>query len=758
MPTATPPRTETSQEAPRSHGGRHGRAAFPEPGADAAIRSRLVRLAAVPALLTAVVCTGAAAFTVHSGGARLTGREWTVLAGGLVVVCGIVLFAGLAGNAEARALANRCARLRLVCARARNDIADLLDRVRDDAWLRPREDHEPLPEPGGDPFGLLAHDVAAAGRAAEAALIEAVGIVRSDATGDQQKLEVFVNLARRLQSLVHRQILTLDELEYQVEDPDLLKGLFVIDHLATRIRRHAENLAVLGGAITRRQWTRPITMTEVVRSSTAEVEQYTRIKLVSPFEGTLRGHAVADVVHLLAELVENATEFSDPGTPVTVRARHVTAGLAVEVEDRGLGMSAEEQEQMNRLLADPEHIDLTELLDDGRIGLYVVSSLAQRHGIVVRLQGSIYGGVQAVLIVPPELLGANSAETREEFPDGMEDEDVPAPVRSDRAHGDRFDDATGRRAPAAAGAPGARALAPVRALPAGPGALPAAPGALPGRRRIVRTPAGATAAAVEAAATSPQHTAATPDGPRPGGHHPADHRSLEPRPADRGTDPFAPSDYRPAGPGPAIARTTGYRPGEPAPSGHRPLEPRPADHRPDADDPSHYRPAGPAPATARPAGVRYDDPSRAGTRAPCPPGHDTSQDPDPGPAPDPGPVLLPPAPLPFQEGPRPRLPRRIKQAHIAPQLRDGPPPQLRRSGPERLHDPHLMAAYQRGFSRGDPSYAAGLTAAGHPAPGPATTPGQDGEAGGPGDPGPLLAPDHDAPMARPRGDDPDHGE
>ncbi|MHB6910907.1 sensor histidine kinase [Streptomyces sp. DB-54] len=670
MPTATPPRTETSQEAPRSHGGRHGRTAFPEPVTDSAIRARLVRLASVPALLAAVVCAGVAAFVVRSGGARLGGREWAVLAGGLVVVCGVVLVGGLVGNAEARALAHRCARLREVCARAQADIDDLLDRVRNDEWLRIRDDREPLPEAGGDPLGRLAHEVAATGRAAEAALIEAVGIVRSDATGNQQKLEVFVNLARRLQSLVHRQILTLDEMEHQVEDPDLLKGLFVIDHLATRIRRHAENLAVLGGAISRRQWTRPITMTEVVRSSTAEVEQYTRIKLVSPFEGTLRGHAVADVVHLLAELVENASEFSDPETPVTVRARHVTAGLAVEVEDRGLGMPTEEQEQMNRLLADPERIDLTELLDDGRIGLYVVSSLAQRHGLVVRLQGSIYGGVQATVIVPPELLGANSAETREEFPDGMEEERAAVdPARGQwtygegtyregtygGAYGERFDGGAGRREPT--GAPAARALPPARALTAGPDGLPA-------RRRIVRTPASTTVASVEAAALAPQHTGGVPDGPPvflPGGGHPADHRPTEARPA-----------------------------------------------------------------AVRPA--------------------------------DPGPVVLPPPPPPLDDGPRPRLPRRIKQAHLAPQLRDLPDHPPQRTGPERLHDPNLMAAYQRGFSRADPSYAAGLIAAGHPAPAPATTPGQDCATGSPGDPELLLAPDHDAPMARPRGDDPDHGE
>ncbi|MGY5139098.1 sensor histidine kinase, partial [Streptomyces nigrescens] len=286
---------------------------------------------------------------------------------------------------------------------------DLLDRVRQGEWIQRREP-APAPVPTGDTLDLLAHEVAAAGRAAESAVIDAVAIARSNASGSEQKVEVFVNLARRLQSLVHREIELLDELENQVEDPDLLKGLFHVDHLATRIRRHAENLAVLGGAISRRQWSRPVSLTEVLRSSIAEVEQYPRIKLVPPIEGTLRGHAVADVIHLLAELVENATIYSAPQTPVLLRAQLVTAGLAVEVEDRGLGMSADEQTRMNGLLADPEHIDVAELLSDGRIGLFVVSSLARRHGIVVRLQSNIYGGVQAVLIVPQQLLGAEPAD------------------------------------------------------------------------------------------------------------------------------------------------------------------------------------------------------------------------------------------------------------------------------------------------------------------------------------------------------------
>jgi hypothetical protein len=220
-------------------------------------------------------------------------------------------------------------------------------------------------------------------------------------------VEVFVNLARRLQSLVHREIQLLDELENEVEDPDLLKGLFQVDHLATRMRRHAENLAVLGGAVSRRQWSRPVTLTEVLRSAIAEVEQYSRVKLVPPIEGNLRGHAVADVIHLVAELVENATNFSPPHAQVLLRAQNVTAGLAIEVEDRGLGMSFADQHRVNDLLADPERTDLSELLRDGRIGLFVVSALARRHGITVRAQTNIYGGTQAVVILPQGLLGTS---------------------------------------------------------------------------------------------------------------------------------------------------------------------------------------------------------------------------------------------------------------------------------------------------------------------------------------------------------------
>ncbi|MEU6329139.1 ATP-binding protein [Streptomyces sp. NPDC047049] len=708
MPTAFPQGNQTFQEAHRSpgpqgspgavpvpasarrrerEGGRHGRASFPESAADSAIRTRLVRLAAVPCLLVAVICTGAAAFVVQTGGARLTGREWVVLCGGLALVCVIVLTASAAANAEARATVTRYARLRQVCARSQSDLYDLLDRVRQGEWIQRREP-EPGVVPTGDTLDLLAHEVAAAGRAAESAVIDAVAIARSNASGSEQKVEVFVNLARRLQSLVHREIELLDELENQVEDPDLLKGLFHVDHLATRIRRHAENLAVLGGAISRRQWSRPVSMTEVLRSSIAEVEQYPRIKLVPPIEGTLHGHAVADVIHLLAELVENASIYSAPQTPVLLRAQLVTAGLAVEVEDRGLGMSADEQARMNALLADPEHIDVAELLSDGRIGLFVVSSLARRHGIVVRLQSNIYGGVQAVLIVPQELLGEEPAEGDAEGAEGprASSPDTGPAREHDGGYADGFVD--------------------------GPDA---------------------------------------PDGAHTRHEHPRDHTSVEP--PERHDPGVSPGRRTVAIPSPAPAPDTldtaprGYGDGT-APASAPVPAPRPL---PADTDPVSGPDAGAARRRlVRATGYCTPDVRLSAARLPEP---QTSDAAPAGRAADPGPVVLPPAPSAVDNSARPRLPRRHKQTHLVPELRGDPilPSATPRTGPEPEHDPGLMAAFRRGFSLADDTYA-GDTAGGN------GTTAHGGDTSSPAGNDLLYDRDHDATMARPRGDDRNHGE
>jgi len=393
--------------ADRREGGRHGRpVARPAPALpETHIRPQLMRLAVLPPVAVALSATAAVLFSIRSTGTRPGPTLWAVLAGAVAVTVAGVLIAAVAADRAARSVADRVDALRRGAARGEAELHDLVEALRQGEAPARRGPGRRSPADADD-FDLLAADLARAHDGAVTAVVQAAQL--SSQAGSEQKLEVFVNLARRLQSLVHREISILDDLENEIEDPDLLKGLFHVDHLATRIRRHAENLAVLGGAVSRRQWSNPVDMTEVLRSAIAEVEQYSRVKLVPPIDGELRGHAVADVIHLLAELVENATVFSAPHTQVLLRANLVTSGLAVEVEDRGLGMPVGEQDKMNALLADPDQVNVASLLADGRIGLYVVSQLARRHGISVRLQTNIYGGVQAVLVVPQALLGAAS--------------------------------------------------------------------------------------------------------------------------------------------------------------------------------------------------------------------------------------------------------------------------------------------------------------------------------------------------------------
>ncbi|EGX59841.1 membrane protein [Streptomyces zinciresistens K42] len=373
----------------------------------------------LPPVAVSLSACAAVLFVVRSTGAQPGAASWAVLTGAASVAAAAVLIAAVAANRTARSVTERVGALRRSSARGEADLRALVETLRRGDGPPKRKPRGGPPD-GADDFELLAADLARARDGAVNAVVQAAQL--SSQTGSEQKLEVFVNLARRLQSLVHREISILDELENEIEDPDLLKGLFHVDHLATRIRRHAENLAVLGGAVSRRQWSNPVSMTEVLRSAIAEVEQYSRVKLVPPVDGTLRGHAVADVIHLLAELVENATVFSAPHTQVLLRANLVTSGLAVEVEDRGLGMPVGEQTRMNALLADPDQVNVASLLADGRIGLFVVSQLAKRHGIHVRLQSNIYGGVQAVLVVPQGLLGtdpaAHAAAVRTQAPQG----------------------------------------------------------------------------------------------------------------------------------------------------------------------------------------------------------------------------------------------------------------------------------------------------------------------------------------------------
>ncbi|MCX5156031.1 ATP-binding protein [Streptomyces sp. NBC_00291] len=393
---------------------RHSPSRHAATGPGRQIRPQMLRATVLPTLAAGLSGAAAVIFTLQLGGGAgdRDVRLWPVLGGCALLVVGALAAALLGGQRAAKAVRDRCEALRRSSVRGRQELRTAAERLeRGEAAARPVRGGPSGPPPHTDPAGvdefwLLSQELRGAREQAHTTLVRLAGPVTP--SDSDRKVEVFVNLARRLQSLVHREIALLDDLEDTVEDPDLLKELFHVDHLATRIRRHAENLAVLGGAPSRRQWTRPIDLGEVLRSSVAEVEQYTRVKVVPPAGGTVRGHAVADVVHLLAELVENATVFSAPDTDVTVRAERVTAGVAVEVEDRGLGMPVEEQHRMNALLGDPDQVNVRHLLADGRIGLFVVAALARRHGIAVELKSNIYGGVLAVLVLPQELLGAQA--------------------------------------------------------------------------------------------------------------------------------------------------------------------------------------------------------------------------------------------------------------------------------------------------------------------------------------------------------------
>lgn len=211
---------------------------------------------------------------------------------------------------------------------------------------------------------------------------------------------IFLNIARRNQSLLHRQLKMLDELESRAE-PDDLEELFRIDHLTTRMRRHAESLIILSGATPGRGWRHPVRFADVLRAAISEIEDYTRVTVLTDSEDGLVGAAVTDVVHLLAELLENATTFSPPNTEVRVMAERVGTGFAVEIEDRGLGVKNELLEEANRRLAEPPEYDL---VDTDQLGLFVVARLAARHDINVSLKRSPYGGVTAIVLLPHDLV------------------------------------------------------------------------------------------------------------------------------------------------------------------------------------------------------------------------------------------------------------------------------------------------------------------------------------------------------------------
>jgi signal transduction histidine kinase len=212
--------------------------------------------------------------------------------------------------------------------------------------------------------------------------------------------DLLTNLARRNQSLLYRQLDIIDQLEKAEQDPVVLAEILALDHLATRVRRNAENLLVLSGGQPPRVSGEPVALRDVVRAAIAETEDLDRVRFVVDERATVTGHAVTDLTHLIAELTENAARFSPPDTAVTIRARDLAGGCEITVEDRGIGMDAAAVTVANALLADPPEVDLSV---SQRLGFHVVARLAARHGVQVSLSATPGSGMTAVAVLPAAL-------------------------------------------------------------------------------------------------------------------------------------------------------------------------------------------------------------------------------------------------------------------------------------------------------------------------------------------------------------------
>ncbi|MFI5715679.1 nitrate- and nitrite sensing domain-containing protein [Nocardia sp. NPDC051750] len=260
---------------------------------------------------------------------------------------------------------------------------------------------------------------------------------------------VFLNIAHRNQLAVHRQLALLDRAERREENAEQLELLFELDHLATRARRHAENLIVLGGEQPGRRWRKPVPLWDLIRGASAETVDYTRIHTGNVPTVSIAGQATADIIHLLAELMDNATAFSPPQSRVEVAGAVVGRGVAVEVADQGLGMSEDEITANNQLLAEPPDFGVAALSGNTSLGLFVVATLAARHGVSVRLSESVYGGIKAVVLIPTDLIESGEPPAAAE--------PTPAPAHAAATGTGSNDTETG--------APSGNGTAPVRGEP-----------------------------------------------------------------------------------------------------------------------------------------------------------------------------------------------------------------------------------------------------------------------------------------------------
>jgi signal transduction histidine kinase len=292
--------------------------------------------------------------------------------------------------------------------------------------------------------------------------------------------KVILGIARQSQNLVNLQLSKLDALEREHEDPKVLAGLYALDSTASQLRRYEENLVIISGEQPRRSWTEPVALIDILRSAVGEIAQYQRVEVHTDEELYLAPPAVADAIHLLAELIDNATVYSPAPSPVGVRAATVAKGLAIEIEDRGLGMSEEEYAAFNAQLAEAPQFDVVALADDLRLGMFVVARLAVRHGIAVTLRSSPYGGTTAIVLIPDDIVvrdpaahagGGAAGRAADGVVGGSSPGGVPGPRSAGR---------DGSAVPADGAGGEAAEVAEGSGSPSGDGSAPAGPGAAGG--------------------------------------------------------------------------------------------------------------------------------------------------------------------------------------------------------------------------------------------------------------------------------------
>jgi signal transduction histidine kinase len=609
---------------------------------------------------------------------------------------------------------------------AEDQLPDVIARLRRGEKVDVAAEAPPL-RTGGDEIGRV-------GQAFELVRQTAIRSAVEESKLRQGLNDVFRSLARRSQSLLHRQLTLLDQMERRATDPEALDDLFRLDHLTTRMRRHAEGLVILAGAPPGRSWSNPVRMVDVMRGAIAEVEDYARVSVATRSQAALAGSAVADVIHLLAELIENATTLSPPYTSVRVFGDTVANGFAIEVEDRGLGMSPQRLAELNERLASPPEFNPS---DSEQLGLFVVSQLAKRHGIRVTLKPSPYGGTAAIVLIPQHLV-----VTEEAFRAGLPGAGLPG-----------------------AGLPGAEL--PGAALPGGPAAIGMA------------APANGHHAAAELAGvriSGPLRrlSSGTPDGISHGAHardpYAADPYAADPYAADPyAADPYAadprgeavglePVDraaehpdfdaFTPRRPGaadglvPANGGSASYLGAAPYPDQQAPFPGWTGRSVAGGSD-TPAAPVAPGPGAARAPGAAGGPGAAAGPAGRAGPATPMR----PVASPRPGRSSGPPWELSRQTGPlpvirddggpaggpgadsdAPGLPRRVRQASLAPQLRDNPPRRptsaavsaAPASGPTPAEIRRTMSALQRGWQEGRSQRmnTPGDSPSGPPGPGP----------------------------------------